>query len=108
MAAAMRMIVLNPIPQNQKRRKTRREPAMAPAVSMARWMPNPFPLSAGIDSAMMASRGAVLIPFPTLSRPLKIRTWDQTLEKASRNLKTAEETYPHTTKGFLLPDLSDQ
>lgn len=71
-------------------------------------MPNPLPISVGIESAMMASLGAVLKPFPIRSNPEKISIWCHIFEKDSNNLKSAEVIYPEETKIFLLPVLSDQ
>ena len=46
-------------------------PSRAPAVSMARWTPKERPSrSAGLESEMRASRGAVRRPLPVRSMPM--------------------------------------
>lgn len=68
-AAAIRKIVLNCKLRNQNRMKARMDPRMAPEVSMALCIPNPFPLAfLAAESAIMPSLGAVLMPLPNLSR----------------------------------------
>ena len=71
-------------------------------------MPNPLPRFSGSESAIIASRDAVLIPFPTRSNPLKIRICCQRKEKDKKSLNTAEVRYPEKTNIFRFPVLSDQ
>ena len=55
----------------------------------------------------MASLGAVLTPFPTLSNAEKNKTPNQVVEIESNNLKMDEVKYPAKTKIFRLPVLSE-
>jgi len=61
-----------------------------------------------MDSDIIASLGAVLIPLPILSKLVKTRTCCHTLDSDRRNLKKAEERYPENTMGFLTLSLSDK
>lgn len=88
--AAKRIIWLKSIAINQIKRKTKIEPRIAPAVSSALCIPNPFPRFSGIESAMIASRGAVLIPFPTRSNPPNRRIWYHIVENDNKSLNSAD------------------
>jgi len=65
-------------------------PEIAPEVSSARWIPKPLPLASGMESAMIASLGAVLKPLPTRSKLVKTNMCCQSVENARSNLKHAD------------------
>lgn len=61
-----------------------------------------------VDSAMSASLGASLTPFPILSMTLKMSTNGQVLARAKSGLVTVEVAYPMKIKSFLFLNLSEK
>ena len=60
-------------PNNSNIKKVKNGPIIAPIWSNVLWIPNAFPeLDSSTESAINASRGAVLIPLPILSAILTI------------------------------------
>ena len=71
-------------------------PSIAPVVSRARWTPNAVPSVAGVlDSEIIASRGAVRMPFPVRSRSTSAPIAENAPPATTRpSLQTAEIPYP--------------
>jgi len=64
---------MNIPPNNYNIKKAKKGPIIAPIWSNVLWIPNAFPeLDLSTESAINASRGAVLIPLPILSAILTI------------------------------------
>ena len=96
-------------PAVDNKETVRSGPSAAPSVSILRCHPNAPPRSwGGTESAISASRGAVLIPLPVRSRALANSTSDQLDEMPIRGLEIELSKYPITIKGFLLNMRSDQ
>ncbi len=75
---------------------------------MARWKPYALPsIERPVESAMMASRGEVLTPFPTLSVNLAPSTCAHDEAAARRGRLAVEVAYPAAMRSFLLPSLSE-
>ena len=66
-------------------------PAIAPAWSMALWKPNAQPRNRkSVTSAISASLGEVLMPFPTLSKNLSRSTAGHSVTSPIRGLAAEE------------------
>ncbi len=87
-AAAVSMIFGKDHWNFQKRRRTNREPMIAPDVSIAWWIPKLRPLFFAV-SIRIASRGASRI-FPNLSREMKVMIWCHDVAKARNTLKMTD------------------
>ena len=75
---------------------------------MALWIPNAFPIYCGsVYSAIKASLGASLNPFPILSKTLIPRTIGRAVATAKRGLLKTDTPYHNANNGFLFFILSE-
>ena len=95
-------------PNNSNIKKAKNGPIIAPIWSNVLWIPNAFPeLDSSTESAINASRGAVLIPLPILSAILTIIVSPNVVTKIKNGLLIVDRLYPIITRIFLFPILSE-
>ena len=95
-------------PNNSKIKNAKNGPIIAPIWSNVLWIPNAFPvLDSSTESAINASRGAVLIPLPILSATLTVIVSINEVTKIKNGLLIVDIPYPIITRIFRFPILSE-
>ena len=96
-------------PNNSNIKNANKGPVIAPIWSNVLWIPNALPVfDSSTESAINASRGAVLIPLPILSATLTIIVSIKVVTNTKNGLLIVDIPYPIITRIFRFPTLSER
>ena len=92
----------SPPPNNSNIKNAKIGPIIAPIWSNVLWTPNAFPVrDSSTESAINASRGAILIPPPILSATLTIIVSINVVTKIKNGLLIVDIPYPIIKESFV-------